>query len=195
MESYIHSTIAMLAVINPVVCGAMMIQFRKGKTKRSNILASIASMSIVLFIFILSALSGQFVLAVLGIPMHILVIIGGFVVVLIGYQITNGYQQNNASRIKNGLIKLIVFAASPGSIAMVITLAIDYNDEGLPVVALLGSFLAIIISLVIMIAMLLLVNPQKAFNRSSLFSGFVGVFIIALGLQFLLDGFKQFLGF
>ena len=44
MDTYIHSTIAMLAVINPVVCGTIAMQLEQGKSETSNIISGVNAM-------------------------------------------------------------------------------------------------------------------------------------------------------
>ena len=52
MEHYLQSIIAMLAVINPVVCGAMLLDIQKGKDLKINIRVAFKAMLIVLLILI-----------------------------------------------------------------------------------------------------------------------------------------------
>ena len=84
-----------------------------------------------------------------------------------------------------------MFAASPGSIAMVMTLAVVHNKDNLPVIAISGAAIAVAITLAIMILMqLLLVNKKP--GGQAMFSQFMGLIIVAMGLQFMLDGVKHF---
>ena len=50
MEHYSQSIIAMLAVINPVVCGKMLLDIQKGKDLKTNMRAAVKAMLIVLLI-------------------------------------------------------------------------------------------------------------------------------------------------
>lgn len=94
---------------------------------------------------------------------------------------------------QGGLTKLIMFAASPGTISMVITLAIVHNKEGLPVSAMAGTAIAVAITIVIIVAMLLL-KFKTSSSGQGIMSKFTGLIIVAMGLQFMLDGIKHFFG-
>ena len=50
MNPFIHATIAMLAVINPVVCATMLKQFTQGESKQSSIVSGVKAMLTVLVI-------------------------------------------------------------------------------------------------------------------------------------------------
>lgn len=194
MNTYLHSAIAMLAVINPVVCGVMMIQIGKDQSKKSNIVASVKSMITVLIILLLAALSGKSILHAFGISLDAFKVVGGIILSFIGFQMMIGSKNNNGKSDKqNGLAPLIMFAASPGTITMVITLSVVHNKVGLPISAMLGTTIAVLLTTVIMIAMQLLSKEGKPHGQG-IFSKFMGLIIVAMGVQFILEGIKVFFG-
>ena len=77
---------------------------------------------------------------------------------------------------------------------MVITLAAVHNKEGLPVSAMVGSVLAVVLTIIIIIAMILL-KTKASSGGQGIMSKFMGLIIVAMGLQFMLDGIKHFFGF
>jgi len=91
------------------------------------------------------------------------------------------------------LIPVIMFAASPGTTSMVITLSAFHNAEGLPVSAMVGATLAVLITIVVIVAMQFLSGKGKG-GGQSIATRFMGLIIVAMGLQFLLDGIKHFFG-
>ncbi len=193
METYSQATIAMLAVINPVVCGTMLLEIQKGQDKNSSIIAGLKAMSIVLIILVISALSGKYILNAFGISMDAFKIVGGIILAAIGFHMMVGSSSNNTDDQKNGITSLIFFAASPGTIVMVITLAAVQNSRGLPITALVGATLAIGITVIVITLMQLLASNKKA-GGQGLVSRFMGLIIVAMGLQFMLDGIKHFFG-
>lgn len=194
MNTYTHSTIAMLAVINPVVCGIMMMQLSKEASKKSNIISGIKAMIAVLIILLLAALGGKSILSAFGISLDAFKVVGGIILSFLGLQMMVGPKNTNNSNDKQtGLTPLIMFAASPGTIAMVITLSVTHDATGLPISAMLGSAFAVLITIGIMVAMELLSKQGKPHGQG-IFSKFVGLIIVAMGIQFILDGIKMFFG-
>ncbi len=70
MNDYLHTTIAMLAVINPFVCGAMMLQLEAGKDRKSKITDGTKASIVVLIILMVSALMGKSILDTFGVSME-----------------------------------------------------------------------------------------------------------------------------
>lgn len=192
MEQYSQSIIAMLAVINPVVCGAMLIQIQQGKGLNENIRAAVKAMSIVLVILIVSALAGKYILNAFGISMEAFKIVGGVIIGFIGIQMMFGLNKPNEEE-DGDLSNLIMFAASPGTIAMVITLAAVNNGYDFPASALVGIIVAVLVSLGI-IVFLLYMARKKTSPKQGFITKFMGLIIVAMGLQFMLDGIKDFFG-
>lgn len=184
----------MLAVINPVVCGVMLMQLGKGESKKSNIILGVKAMILVLIILLAAALGGKYILNAMGISMAAFKVVGGIVLSIIGSQMIIGPKDSNgAGNGQTGLTPLIMFAASPGTIVMVITLSVVHNPIGLPVSAMVGSAIAVFITMGVMIGMELLSKEGKPHGQS-IFSKFMGLIIMAMGLQFMLDGIKVFFG-
>ncbi|RXP44779.1 MarC family protein [Lutibacter sp. HS1-25] len=193
MEQYFQATIAMLAVINPVVCGAMLLDIQKGKDLNVNIQVAFKAMFIVLIILLISAFGGKFILNVFGISEEAFKIVGGIIIGFLGFQMLFGIQGNSNNNTTGDLTKLILFAASPGTITMVMTLAAVHHYEGIPVSAVVGVIAAVLISLVIILAMLF-VAAKKNVSGQGFITKFMGLIIVAMGLQFMLDGIKDFFG-
>lgn len=192
MEKYSQSIIAMLAVINPVVCGAMLLHIQQGKGLQENIKAAVKAMSIVFVILVVAALGGRYILNAFGISLEAFKIVGGVIIGFIGVQMMFGLTKHNSDE-EQDLSSLIMFAASPGTIAMVITLATVNNVYDFPVSAIVGIVMATLISLVIIVFMLYM-SRKKASVKQGFITKFMGLIIVAMGLQFMLDGIKDFFG-
>lgn len=192
LDIYTQSTIAMLAVINPVVCGTMLLQIQEGEDRISRMMAALKVMALVLVILVVAAFAGKYILNAFGISMDAFKIVGGIILAIIGFQMLD--HPNGSSNEKNklgGLGTVVMFAASPGTIAMVITLAAVHSGDNLPLPAVVGSFLAVLVSLGIILLMLRFDSGKKS-NRRKFMSRFMGLIILAMGLQFLLEGLKDF---
>lgn len=194
METYIHSTIAMLAVINPVVCGVMAMKLEQGKDRKRNIISSVKAMIVVLIILIIAALAGKYILNAFGISMDAFKAVGGIILAFIGFQMMAGPKAaDETSGNQGGLGPLIMFAASPGTIAMVITLAVVHDAFGVPLSAIIGAICAVLITIAIIIAMQLMSGKVKSKGQQFV-SRFMGLIIVSMGLQFVFDGIKDFFG-
>ena len=159
---------------------------------QENILASVKTMLMVLVILIIAAIAGQYILKAFGISMDAFKIVGGIILAFIGFQLLAGSKGNDKKNNSGeGLKGLIMFAASPGTLAMVITMAAVHKDKGLPVTIMIGISLAVGITLAIMIMMQFVMRHKKA-GGQGMASSFMGLIIVAMGLQFMLDGIKDF---
>lgn len=193
MEHYSQSIIAMLAVINPVVCGTMLLDIQKGKDLKTNIRAGVKAMLVVLLILMISVLGGKYILSAFGISMEAFKIVGGVIVGFIGIQMLFGLNVMSNDNEEGDLSRLILFAASPGSIAMAITLAAIHNYGGVPVSAIVGVLVAVLVSIGIIVFMLYMATKKKSSGQGFI-TRFMGLIIVAMGLQFMLDGIKEFFG-
>jgi len=193
MELYSPSIIAMLAVINPVICGTILLDIQKGKSLKENIKGAVKAMLVVLVILLISVLTGKYILTAFGISMEAFKIVGGIIVGFIGVQMLFGLNVNSQQNSEGDLSRLVMFAASPGTIAMAITLAAIYNIDGIPIIAIVGVVVSVIVSISIIVVMLYMATKKKS-SKYGFITKFMGLIIVAMGLQFMLDGIKDFFG-
>lgn len=69
METISQSAIAMLAVINPFVCGAILLQTESTGTTKSKVFDAVKVMSTVLVILLMAGVFGHYILKIFGISM------------------------------------------------------------------------------------------------------------------------------
>jgi multiple antibiotic resistance protein len=95
---------------------------------------------------------------------------------------------------KRSLTPLILFAASPGTITGVITLAVAHAKLALPVTALVAVAVAVFVMWVVML--LVARGGSGASGAGSLLhdmvTRFMGLIVLAMGVQFALTGFHNF---
>jgi multiple antibiotic resistance protein len=192
MHTYFQAAIGMLAVINPVVCGTMLLQSSDVKHKKTSIFIAAKSMLTIFIILAATALGGKYILNAFGISIDAFRIVGGIVLGFIGFQMLAA-SNNVPSANKVSSNDIILFAASPGTIAMVISLAAINHGETLPVSTLIGIVIAVLITLIIMIMMVFLLSEKSA-GHNLIFSKFMGLIIVSMGIQFALTGIKHFFG-
>ena len=91
---------------------------------------------------------------------------------------------------------MILFAASPGTITGVITLAVAHAKLALPVTALVAVVVATVVMWVVMA--LVAHGGSRARGAGGLLNDmvtrFMGLIVIAMGVQFALTGFHNFFG-
>ena len=168
----------------------MLLQATSNSNTKSRLYDAAKAMLSVLAILLTAAVFGHYILKVFGISMDAFKIVGGVIISFIGFQMLSGPKLHD-QKSNGGLSELVMFAASPGSIAMVITLAVVHNREDIPVVAIAGTVIAVLLTIIIMTVMLLVLRNKKP-GGQTLFSRFMGLIIVAMGLQFMLDGIKHF---
>jgi multiple antibiotic resistance protein len=192
MELYLQAIVTILSLINPTICGAMFKAAEKGRSAPERMKdASMASLSI-LVILVASALFGVRVLDAFGISLDVFSMVGGAILITMGFSLirsaTSPSTQQPAS-----LASLVVFGASPGSIAGVIAIAVAHTGRGLPVTVLVGISVATLITWLV----LMLIARKAPKDSSSGFlhaisQSFMGLIVMALGLQIGLKGMAAF---
>ena len=137
---------------------------------------------------------GAPVLNLFGISLDVFSVAGGGVLVWMGFSMLRGSTAGTASGDKSSLTPLILFAASPGTITGVITLSVAHSGSGLPVTALVAVAVATLVT------WLMLVLFSKAGARAggagfvrSTVQSFLGLIVMAMGVQFGLKGLSAFI--
>ncbi len=90
------------------------------------------------------------------------------------------------------LTPLILFAASPGTITGVITLSVAHSKTELPVTALVSVVVALAITWVVMILAARSTGQTRPGLMHDVTTRFMGLIVLAMGVQFALTGLKAF---
>jgi multiple antibiotic resistance protein len=191
MQQYLQAIVTVLALVNPLICGVMFAQIEAGQTSARRFADATKAALAVLVILVIAALVGAKVLQLFGVSLDAFSVAGGGVLAWIGFFMLRGNSgpAPDATRDqKRSLTAVILFAASPGTITGVITLA----ELLLPVTALVG----VAVATVAMWAMMLLVGregdrPGDGLLRDTA-TRFMGLIVIAMGTQFALTGLRNF---
>jgi predicted TIM-barrel fold metal-dependent hydrolase len=91
-----------------------------------------------------------------------------------------------------GLTPLILFAASPGTITGVITLSVAHSQHGIPMTARVAVIVAMAITWLIMILAAGKSGHQKQGLLHDVTTRFMGLIVLAMGVQFAHSGLAQF---
>jgi len=89
------------------------------------------------------------------------------------------------------LVPLIMFAAGPGTITAVVTLAAVHTPDGLPLTAIVAAVIGAAVALG---ALLLTVGLGSSVGHGAqrIVTRFMGLIVSSMGMQFVLTGLKAF---
>ena len=147
-----------LAVINPVVCGSLFLTLTPNLTapERRREAAKVALN--ILIILMGSALVGLKVLSIFGISLDVFRVVGGMIIAYMGFDMLRGNHtvaqappENGDANIQGSLVPLLMFAAGPGTITAVVTLAAVHTPDGLPMTAIIAAVVGAAVTFVALI--------------------------------------------
>jgi len=200
LHHLMQAIVTVLAVINPVVCGSIFLTLTSDLDLRQKRLAAIRVALSILIILAGSALIGLRVLSVFGISLDVFQIVGGIIIAYMGFGMLGGGHQPaqappsaaTGSHIPNSLAPLVMFAAGPGTITAVVTMAAVHTPTGLPLSALAASAIGAGVTFAVL---LLASQLGSRINRSTqaVVTRFMGLIVTAMGMQFVLTGYKAFM--
>jgi multiple antibiotic resistance protein len=194
----VQAIVTVLAVINPVVCGSIFLTLTPKLTFRQRRWAAVKAAFGILVILVTSALIGLKVLSIFSISLDVFRIVGGMIIAYMGFDMLRGRHTvgqapppDDAAAAQSSLAPLIMFAAGPGTIAAVVTLAAVHTPDGLPVTAIVA---AVIGAGVTFVALLLAIRVGSRLDRSTqaMVTRFMGLIVASMGMQFVLAGLKAF---
>ena len=193
MELYLQAFVTVVALINPVVCGMI---FEGGESSRSHAqrLADATTAAAAIFVILeISALGGAAVLKIFGISLDAFSLAGGGVLVWMGFSMLRGSTAPSGDG-SPSLTPLILFAASPGTITGVITLSVAHSRTELPVSALVAVAAAVLVTwLVLVLTSRGGDEPAGGGFVRSTVQAFMGLIVMAMGVQIGLNGLSDFL--
>ncbi len=197
MEQHLQAIVTVLSLVNPLICGAMFAQIEAGRTRATRLADATKAMLAVLVILVVAALAGARVLQVFGVSLDAFSIAGGGVLTWIGFSMLRGNSTQTQDPSDGGtaetrsLAPLILFAASPGTITGVITIAVAHAKLALPVSALVAVLVAAVVMWVVMV--LVADRPRGGGGLlHDMVTRFMGLIVVAMGVQFALTGFRNF---
>jgi multiple antibiotic resistance protein len=195
-----QATLTVLAVINPVVCGSIFLTLTPNLDSRQKRWAAVHAALTILVILVASAFIGLHVLSVFGISLDVFRIVGGIIIAYMGFDMLGGGQKiaqapppsGAGTDARSSLTPLIMFAAGPGTITAVVTLAAVHTPDGLPLSALTASAVGAGVTLgVLLLASQLGSRINR--NTQAIVTRFMGLIVTAMGMQFVLTGYKAFM--
>ena len=198
MEQQLQAIATVLSLVNPLICGAMFARIEAGQARAVQLADATKAALAVLIILVVAALVGARVLQVFGVSLDAFSVAGGAVLAWIGFTMlrTNSAPAQNPSKEgadeKPSITPLILFAASPGTITGVITLAVTHAKLQLPVTALVAVAVATAVMWIVMVLMAREGTRAPGGILRDTATPFMGLIIVAMGVQFALTGIRGF---
>jgi multiple antibiotic resistance protein len=194
-----QAIVTVLAVINPVVCGSIFLTLTPKLTSAQRRLAAVKVALSILAILVIAALVGLKVLSIFSISLDAFRIVGGIIIAYMGFDMLAGHHTigqappaDDDLNAHSSLAPLIMFAAGPGTITAVVTLAAVHTPDGLPFTAIAAAVIGAGVTLA---ALLLVIQMGAHIGRSTqaIVTRFMGLVVASMGMQFVLAGLKAFL--
>jgi multiple antibiotic resistance protein len=198
MEQQLQAIATVLSLVNPMICGAMFARIEAGQARAARLADATKAALAVLVILVVAALVGARVLEIFGVSLDAFSVAGGGVLAWIGFTMlsadTAPAQEPSKAGAdeKQSITPVILFAASPGTITGVITLAVAHAKLLLPVTALVAVAVATLVMWIVMV----LVARGGTHGPGGLLrdtaTRFMGLIVVAMGVQFALTGIRSF---
>jgi multiple antibiotic resistance protein len=199
LHQVLQAIVTVLAVINPVVCGSLFLTLTPNLTapERRREAAKVALN--ILIILMGSALVGLKVLSIFGISLDVFRVVGGMIIAYMGFDMLRGSHtvaqappESGDAGVHGSLVPLLMFAAGPGTITAVVTLAAVHTTDGLPITAIIAAVVgagATFSALILAVRL----GPRLGRGTQATVTRFMGLIVASMGMQFVLVGLKAFL--
>jgi multiple antibiotic resistance protein len=198
MEQQLQAIVTVLSLVNPLICGAMFAQIEAGRDRSARMADATRAALAVLVILVVAALVGAWVLHIFGVSLDAFAVAGGGVLAWIGITMLGAKAAPDKAPSKEGvngkqsITPLILFAASPGTITGVITLAVAHAKLDVPVTALVAVAVATAAMWIVMVLMGRGGTHAPGGFWHDTATRFMGLIIVAMGVQFALTGIRSF---
>jgi multiple antibiotic resistance protein len=198
MKQHLQAIVTVLSLVNPLICGAMFAQIEAGQDRAMRLADATKVALSILLILSVAALAGAKVLQIFGISLQAFSVAGGGVLIWIGCSLLRGHSVNVDRSTKvdttgtRSLTPVILFAASPGTITGVITLAVAHAKLALPVTALVAVAIAALVTWIVMVFLTRGGSGPRSGSLRQTVAQFMGLIVIAMGVQFTLTGLHDF---
>ncbi|MEO9778812.1 MAG: MarC family protein [Sedimentitalea sp.] len=207
MENHLQAIATLFSLVNPMVCAMMFTSLTKDRTTPQRMADATRAILTIAVILVIAAFAGASILKVFGIPLDVFSVAGGIVLSFIGFTMLAGSGSPTPSALSSEaagpsqwgamLAPMVLFAASPGTITGVITTAAAHSRDGVPLTALVGIGVVLTAT---WLFLLIVARGSKAGDQKppsmahDMVSRYMGLIVIAMGIQYVMTGYKAFMG-
>lgn len=199
MQYLIQSTIAIIAIMDPLGAAPIFLGLTDKMTGWQRTQAAVRASFYCIVILTVSAFGGEWILRAFGVTLPAFQVAGGLVIVLMGLEMLSGRPtrvQHDPKEPGADDTLLVPFTmpliAGPGAITTVITLTAQHPNLSGKLITLLAIGLATVVLLVTMLSANWL-KEHISYHRQKVFLRFMGLILLAIGVQLLLTGVQKFL--
>jgi multiple antibiotic resistance protein len=200
LQKMVQAIVTVLAVINPVVCGSIFLTLTAKLAPVQKRWAAVKVTLSILIILVGSALIGLKVLSIFNISLDVFRIVGGMIIAYMGFDMLSGRQTvaqasptDDDAAAASTFAPLIMFAAGPGTITSVVTLAAAHTPDGLPVTAIAAAVAGAGVTFAILL-LSIGAGSRLGSGTQAMVTRFMGLIVASMGMQFVLTGLKTFFG-
>ena len=203
MKNELQAIATIFSLVNPAMCATMFMGIEKGRSRNAQIMDATKAVLVIMIVLILAAFFGSKILHIFGVSLDAFSVAGGAVLAWIGFSMLSGRGATSTPEAKSSPAKgsavsiapLILFAASPGTITGVITISVSHSKLNLPVTAIIAIIVVLALTWVILV---LTTRFGGSGNDGGIMremvTRYMGLIVIAMGIQFVLTGLKSFMG-
>lgn len=198
-SDYLHAIVTLLAIMNPLDNAPIFLQIVQGLPVQEQLGAACKATVAIFVILVVSALVGKEILLLFGISLDAFRVAGGLAITYMGFSMLSGsHSKVQRSPEDEDIIEqvLVPFAmpmvAVPGTITVVITLAISHSAHGVPLTALVASAVGTLTTYVALVVTIKIGNRLSAHTQRVVMR-FMGLILVAMGVQFILVGVRSFM--
>lgn len=203
MRDHLQAIATLFPLINPMVCAMMFVGLSSGRSPAQKLIDATRVILIIAAVLVVAAFLGARILHVFGVSLDAFSVAGGLVLSFIGFQMLVGPSNTAVTAVEEGEVDaasyapMILFAASPGTITGVITTAAVHSGTKFPTSALVA------IAAVLTVTWCVLMVVARASARAGatgpslgrdMITRYMGLIVIAMGIQYALTGYKAFMG-
>ena len=198
LHHMVQAIVTVLAVINPVVCGSIFLTLTPKLALAQRRWAAVKVALSILIILVTSALVGLKVLSIFNISLDAFRVVGGMIIAYMGFDMLRGGHtvgrapppESDADA--GSLAPLIMFAAGPGTITAVVTLAAVHTPDSLPITAIAAGVIGAGITFAVLLVAIQL-GSRLGRSTQAIVTRFMGLIVASMGMQFVLEGLRAFL--
>jgi multiple antibiotic resistance protein len=156
LKEQVQAIVTVLSLVNPAICGMLFAQAEVGRSGTGRLADATKAALAILAILVVAALAGTRVLDLFGVSLDAFMVAGGGVLAWMGFSMLSGKASvsgppSASSNSTPSLTPLILFAASPGTITGVITIAAAHSRLRLPTTALVAIATATAVTWLVML--------------------------------------------
>ncbi|WP_116130885.1 MarC family protein [Tropicimonas sp. IMCC34043] len=203
MSQHLQAIATLFSLVNPMVCAMMFTGIVAGQSRAVAIRTASSAMPTVAAVLLMAAFVGAPLLKVFGISLDAFSVAGGAVLAFIGVSMMQGSASpstpladadGTAAQAPGSpnIARLVMFAASPGTITGVMTIVAAHRRGPVPVTAVVAILIVTAVTWGVLVLAAYRPGSGKPSLASDMKSRYMGLIIIAMGLQFALTGLKGF---